>query len=283
MYGADEGSPPVRPSKHSSREVYVGDDLPAKASSEKKKAKDPSPSTTMPTIITSKPVRPVLTANSRSSSITGDDVEAAFDAAFDEPSREHAMLPSPNVLFGLSTIQESLDPDEKRSHFHIRQSTTDDEMDLDNYFNKSTPTLQDLKSSLHAHEQSRLTLDRSSEILTPSVSLTTRVESTSLALSDAQPTENLTDDLDESVDEDVEELLGKLEVSVWRRIHAHIHTTHRCRSVCRLKLPFPFSDHHHRLLLLALVVVYVHVRMYSPRRRIFFPCEAQRSFPLAHV
>lgn len=279
MYGADEPStpsPPVRVPKQSSREVYVGDDLP-----EKKKAKDPSPSMTMPTMISSKPVRPFLTTSSRSSSITGDDVEAAFDAAFDEPGREHPMLPSPNALFGLSTIRESLDPEEKRSHLNSKPATTDDELDFDSVFNKSTPTLQELKSSLHTHEQSRLTLTQSSEILTPSVSLNTRVESTSLALSDTQQTENLTDDIDESVDEDVEELLGKLEVSVCGEyMHTYIqHTGVDYLSLSCFKVTFPFSIISFR----SLVVVYVHVRMYFPRRRIFFPCEAQRSFPLAHV
>ena len=199
MNGTDEPSPPIRVPKQSVREVYVGHDLPARK-------KEP-----LPTIVTSSPPsRPFLTSNSRSSSITGDDVEAAFDAAFDEPRRD-----PPNVLFGLSTIDE-----ERKSHStNIKSPTTDDELDFSSYFNKAPPTLQELKSSLQT-----MTLNQSSEILTPSVSLTTKIESNSLALSDTQPTENFTD---ESVDEDVEELLGKLEVSVcgeYMHTHTHIHT-----------------------------------------------------------
>ncbi|CAF3992524.1 unnamed protein product, partial [Rotaria sp. Silwood1] len=131
MYGGDEPStpsPPVRSQvqqQQQYREVYVGDDLPPRSNSTRKKSKEPSPSTTLPTIMKTKNQNnsppPLSTDHSRSFSVTGDDIEAAFDAINDyKTSMNESSLnkpkeydvPSSDSLFGLSTIKEATDTDD---------------------------------------------------------------------------------------------------------------------------------------------------------------------------
>ncbi|CAF4212935.1 unnamed protein product [Rotaria socialis] len=91
---------------------------------------------------------PLSTEHSRSFSVTGDDIEAAFDAISDyktsvndsssNKTREHEMS-SPDSLFGLSTIKEATDTDEfilgTTSSRHHKDEDIDD-IDFDNCFNK---------------------------------------------------------------------------------------------------------------------------------------------------
>jgi hypothetical protein len=161
MYGGDEPStpsPPIRPQvqqqqqqQQQQREVYVGDELPPRSNSTRKKSKEPSPSTTLPVIVTTKiqnnssPIR--STDNSRSFSVTGDDIEAAFDAINDykastnessiNKTKEHEMS-SPDSLFGLSTIKEAIDTDEivLGAGSSKRRNDEIDDIDFDNCFNK---------------------------------------------------------------------------------------------------------------------------------------------------
>jgi hypothetical protein len=160
MYGGDEPStpsPPIRSQvqqqqqQQQQREVYVGDELPPRSNSTRRKSKEPSPSTTLPIIVTTKvqnnssPLR--SSDNSRSFSVTGDDIEAAFDAINDykastnessiNKTKEHEMS-SPDSLFGLSTIKEAIDTDEivLGAGSSKRRNDEIDEIDFDNCFNK---------------------------------------------------------------------------------------------------------------------------------------------------
>ena len=165
MYGGDEPStpsPPIRSQvqqqqqqqqpQQQQREVYVGDDLPPRSNStRRKKSKEPSPSATLPTIVlpkSSNNTTPRLSENNRSCSITGDDIEAAFDAIADtktstsEPSNNRSKdseVSSPDSLFGLSTIKEATDTDEFILGGGSTKHQTDaaiDEIDFDHCFTK---------------------------------------------------------------------------------------------------------------------------------------------------
>jgi hypothetical protein len=274
MYGGDEPStpsPPVRSQVQQQREVYVGADLPPRSTSTRKKSKEPSPSTTIPTIVTPKPQNhaPPLTSteHSRSFSVTGDDIEAAYDAINDykastNESKEYETS-SPDSLFGLSTIRESIDTDDIVFGVGSSKQQTDeeiDEIDFDNCFNKykhqqqnqtkiieekqikksapSTPVNQqspkkhEPKSARHSKEQKRTAPIPTDDIRTPTVSIPTPQLNTTptptVIITTSKQTETISDNFDdpnESVDKDVDEILGKLEVSIYPSlIHAHIHT-----------------------------------------------------------
>lgn len=222
MYGGDEPSTPSPPDRSQvqqqqqqpqpQREAYVGDDLPPRSNStRRKKTKEPAPSATLPTIVVPKPANnstPRLSDTGRSCSITGDDIEAAFDAINDyktstsEKSNHHAKEPevsSPDSLFGLSTIKEATDTDEFILGTGSSKHQTDaviDEIDFDNCFNKykqqqsieqpkqtkktapttpifeQPPKIQESKSPRPSKEQKRspFTYD---DIHTPAASITT--------------------------------------------------------------------------------------------------------------
>ncbi|CAF3387770.1 unnamed protein product [Rotaria sp. Silwood1] len=158
MYGGDEPStpsPPVRSQvqqQQQYREVYVGDDLPPRSNSTRKKSKEPSPSTTLPTIMKTKNQNnsppPLSTDHSRSFSVTGDDIEAAFDAINDyKTSMNESSLnkpkeydvPSSDSLFGLSTIKEATDTDDivlGTNSLRRQKDEEIDDIDFDNCFNK---------------------------------------------------------------------------------------------------------------------------------------------------
>ncbi|CAF2763627.1 unnamed protein product [Rotaria sp. Silwood2] len=275
MYGGDEPStpsPPIRSQvqqqqqpqqqQQHHREVYVGDDLPPRSNSTRKKSKEPSPSTTLPTIMTTKNQNnsppPSLTDHSRSFSITGDDIEAAFDAINDyktsmnesplNKSKEYE-VPSPDSLFGLSTIKEATDTDDivlARNSFQHHHDEEIDDIDFDNCFNKykqpqqnekkpseekkskkpapSTPVVQqsqktqEPKSSHYSKEQKRTapihtddTRNSSVSMPTPKIDITATPTVTVSATKQKETTSNDIDDSNDSIDEDVDELLGKLE------------------------------------------------------------------------
>ena len=126
MYGGDEPSTPSQ--QHASREVYVGEDLPPRSNStRKKKSKESTPTINEPV---------------RSASVTADDIEAAFDAINDyrTSTKEHDFS-SPDSLFGLSTIKETTDNEDtpftgrptKRNNFRDEDS---DDIDFDNCFDQ---------------------------------------------------------------------------------------------------------------------------------------------------
>jgi hypothetical protein len=224
MYGGDEPStpsPPIRSQvqqpqqqqpQPQQREVYVGDDLPPRSNStRRKKSKEPSPSVALPTIMTPKaqnnspPAR--STDNSRSFSVTGDDIEAAFDAINDYKTSTHESInnktkepemSSPDSLFGLSTIKEAIDTDEIVFGASPTKQQSDDEIDFDSCFNKykqqtkiieetktkkssapSTPAIQqpqktqEIKSTRHSKEQKRAAPTFIEDIQTPTISIAT--------------------------------------------------------------------------------------------------------------
>ena len=221
MYGGDEPSTPSPPARsqvqpqqqQQQREVYVGDDLPPRSNSTRKKSKEPAPSATLPTIVTTKTTShsPPATDHSRSFSVTGDDIEAAFDAINDyktstnEPSVTKAKdyeIAAPDSLFGLSTIKEAVDTDEVVLDADSSRPLNDeeiDEIDFDNCFNKykhqnrtkavdektpkrsapSTPVHQpsqktsEPKSTQHSYEPKRLASAHTDEIRTPVTSVPT--------------------------------------------------------------------------------------------------------------
>ncbi|CAF0785146.1 unnamed protein product [Rotaria sordida] len=268
MYGGDEPStpsPPIRSQvqqQQHHREVYVGDDLPPRSNSTRKKSKEPSPSTTLPTIMTTKNQNNSAslssTEHSRSFSVTGDDIEAAFDAINDykismnesslNKSKDHE-VPSPDALFGLSTIKEATDTDEIVLDTHSSRHRNDeeiDDIDFDNCFNKykqqqqnekkpteekkskkpapSTPVVQqsqknqESKSSNYFTEQKRTAPVHTDDIRSPSISIPTpKIDIpttptiTVSAKRQKETTSNDLDDSNDSIDEDVDELLGKLE------------------------------------------------------------------------
>ncbi|UJR35314.1 hypothetical protein I4U23_028075 [Adineta vaga] len=249
MYGGEEpssSSPPIRSQvqQQQQREVYVGDDLPPRSNSTRKKSKEPSPSTTLPTIVTPKTTNnsPPLrsTDHNRSFSVTGDDIEAAFDAINDYKTSNNESKDYDNSahdsLFGLSTIKEATDTDEVTLGINSPITHTDEEMDeidFDNCFNKykqknqtkvieekppkasapSTPVHQktskpsETKSVRHSNETKRPAPVQTEEIRTPLASIPTpNVTPSSLKLKDT-----IENDPNDSGDEDVDELLGKLE------------------------------------------------------------------------
>ncbi|CAF1123458.1 unnamed protein product [Adineta ricciae] len=255
MYGGEEPStpsPPVRSQIQQQREVYVGDELPPRSSSTRKKSKEPSPSTTLPTIVTPKttdnspPLR--TTEHSRSFSVTGDDIEAAFDAINDYKSSLNDSKDYENStndsLFGLSTIQEAADTDEVNHGTSSSKTHYDegiDDIDFDKCFNRykqqqnqtkiieekppkrsapSTPVHQkpsEPKSTRHSNESTHSPSIHIDDIRTPLATITTpKLNSTPTPTIISSPRlkdtiENNLDDPNDSGDEDVDELLGKLE------------------------------------------------------------------------
>ena len=157
MYGGDEPStpsPPVRSQvlqqQQQHREVYVGDELPPRSTSTRKKMKEPAPSAAPPAIVSTKMQHSPPGASNehtRSFSVTGDDIEAAFDAINDYKTsttesasnrpKEHEPS-SPDSLFGLSTIKEAIDTDDTLHSTHSAryQQEEIDDIDFDNCFNK---------------------------------------------------------------------------------------------------------------------------------------------------
>ncbi|CAF1401428.1 unnamed protein product [Adineta steineri] len=219
MYGGDEPStpsPPVRSQvqqQQQQRETHVDSGLPPRSNSMRRKSKEPSSSTTLPTVITTKLTNntPPLTENSRSFSVTGDDIEAAFDAINDyktstnessiNKSKEYDASPH-DSLFGLSTIKEAVDTDEIIPDPSSPKQHTDEELDdidFDNCFstfkqqqpnqtkiieekptknftisspvNQQSPKTQESKSVRHSKEPKRAAPIHTDEIHTPTVSV----------------------------------------------------------------------------------------------------------------
>ena len=170
--------------------------------------------------------------NNRNSSVTGDDIEAAFDSINDYRSsknkaKEPEITPKPDSLFGLSTIRENFDTDET---IVSPKHQTDDE--IDNYFNtikqtneekkpkKTAPVIPQTKST---KEQKRSTPSHYEDIHTPATSISVKVDNTPTS-STTLPTKNQSDDKNDSTDEDVDEIIGKLEVSLsGKYTHTYIH------------------------------------------------------------
>ncbi|CAF3835612.1 unnamed protein product [Adineta steineri] len=219
MYGGDEPStpsPPVRSQvqqQQQQRETHVDSGLPPRSNSMRRKSKEPSSSTTLPTVITTKLTNntPPLTENSRSFSVTGDDIEAAFDAINDyKTSTNESSINKPkeydasphDSLFGLSTIKEAVDTDEIIPDPSSPKQHTDEELDdidFDNCFstfkqqqpnqtkiieekptknftisspvNQQSPKTQESKSVRHSKEPKRAAPIHTDEIHTPTVSV----------------------------------------------------------------------------------------------------------------
>ena len=268
MYGGDEPStpsPPVRSQvQQQQRETYVGDELPPRSNSTRKKSKEPSPSSALPTIVTTKLTNnsPPLpsTEHSRSFSVTGDDIEAAFDAINDykastNESKEYETS-SPDSLFGLSTIKEATDEIFLGTGSSKQKNDEEiDDIDFNNCFNKykqqnptkiteeksskksapSTPVNQEPKSARHSTEPKRTAPIHTDDIRTPSVSVPTPKLNTTptptVSVTTSKQNETIADNSNDSSDEDVDELLGKLEVSIYLfSTHAHIHTYTQIKS-----------------------------------------------------
>ena len=151
MYGGEEPStpsPPIRSQQQQQREVYVGDDLPPRSNSTRKKSKEPAPLATVTAKVQYSPPAPSV-EHVRNLSVTGDDIEAAFDAIDDYKSSMHESsnnrakdqdLSSPDSLFGLSTIKEAVDTDElfagKDAFARHRNDAELDDIDFDQCFDK---------------------------------------------------------------------------------------------------------------------------------------------------
>ena len=267
MYGGDEPSTPSPPTRSHMQESYVADDPPPVKKNSTKKKSTELPSTPSPAIVTAKPPSPpsVSAESRRNVSVTGDDIEAAFDAIYDSrpstsQSKEHGLMLSPNSLFGLSTIEESIDTDEYRMNSDFEKHRTDEELDFDNYFNQIKRSNEDDKrkpsTSTHAHETKpfaypqepkRFVLNHSADITTPATSIALNIEP---IVSPPKKTQSISDQLADSTDEDVDELLGKLEVSISRKYaHTYTHThTHAdsfspatARHCSSSRTPFFFS------------------------------------------
>jgi hypothetical protein len=248
MYGGDEvstPSPPDRSQTQQQREVYVDDNLPSKPTSNQKKTKESPSSITVPTIITTEPSDSIISLDrSQNVSVSGDDIEAAFDSISDYKTSK--AKPKDNdtsdSYFGLSTIKENLDTDENIFNPNSSKDQHDGGIDFDNYFNKikqpieekkpkkTAPIFQPSKITLQPKEQKRSTLAQSDDIKTPSTSVSIKVDTTPTS-SITLPAQKLTDDnKHDSTDEDVDEVLGTLEVTIsGKYTHTYIHThAHTC-------------------------------------------------------
>ena len=214
--GGDETvapSQPVRSQTQQQREVYVGDDLPPKSTSNKKKSK--APSITPPTITTTKPPSslpsPISTDHSQNFSVP------------DTVSKHHERTSTSDSLFGLSTIKENILSPTSPSH------QTDDE--IDKYFNQIKQPNEPKKTKSSApiipqsKEQKRSTRSQSDDIQTPATSISVKPDTTSTSSTTNVSAQKQSDDAHDSTDEDVDELLGKLEVSFsGKYTHTYIHT-----------------------------------------------------------
>ena len=167
MYGGDEPStpsPPIRSQQQQQREVYVGDELPPRSNSTRKKSKEPAPIIAPPPPVVAAKAQHSPPASSvehvRNLSVTGDDIEAAFDAINDYKSSMHESmnnrakdqdLSSPDSLFGLSTIKEAGDTDElfggkdSAASARNRNEAEFDELDFDQCFDKYKPKVNQTK------------------------------------------------------------------------------------------------------------------------------------------
>jgi hypothetical protein len=230
MYGGDEtsASSPAIQTPIQQREVQVTDDSASKNTSNKKKTKEPAP-----IIVTTRLYSSPTDNNNRSPSVTGDDIEVAFDSINDyrtsrNKSKEPETTITPDSLFGLSTIKENLDTDET-----IVSPKRQNDDEIDNYFNKIKQTDEGKKpkktapviSQSKSKEQKRSTPSQSDDIQSPTTSISIKADTTTPNSPTTIPTKNQTDDKHDSTDEDVDEIIGKLEVSLsGKYTHTHIHT-----------------------------------------------------------
>ncbi|CAF1271716.1 unnamed protein product [Adineta steineri] len=233
MYGSDDTSAPS-PAEHFQfpppqqqqqyREVNVDDKFLPKATSNENKTKEPFSPMNVPTIITTK--APLLGDSSRSSSVTGDDIEAAFDSINDyktslNKSKENERSDS---FFGLSTIKENLDTDE--NIFNTKKQA-DEEIDFDNCFNRlkqpveekktkrTAPILQQSTTTPNTKEQKNSKLSYSNDIYTPPTSISIKADTNprpSITLPTKQQQQQQQSETNhDSTDEDIDEIIGKLE------------------------------------------------------------------------
>ncbi|CAF0760898.1 unnamed protein product [Rotaria sordida] len=236
MYAGEETSipsPSNRPQiqEQHREEISVDDNLLSSNPSNKKKTKEPLPSLNVPTIIinesSNSPSLPISTDYNRKISITGDDIEAAFDFVDDNKtainkSKDYEITSTSDSFFGLSTIKEILDTDETILSSTSSKHLKDEEIDFSNYFNRINQTNDDkktkksaldiLKSKFihHSKEQQHSIRSQSDDIQTPSASISVKLNTTSNS-SITLPTKKQSNDINDSTDEDVDEVLGTLE------------------------------------------------------------------------
>jgi hypothetical protein len=229
MYGADEQS--------------YDDSRSNALSTSRQDNREKLPSVTRPAIVATNVSsenrqRSILPVNSRNLSMTGDDIDAAFDAMqVNGQIRSMANMSTvDNGQRALSTIAESLDTNENKFNSKSIESTTDDELDLDVYLSKSKPTIDQRTSKISSSsirnepnvavpmaQYTQLSVNRSADIRTPSASFSLHVDSNAFVHGNAQHTDSSADD----IDDDVEQLLGNLEVSISiqpGRMHSCAHT-----------------------------------------------------------
>ncbi|UJR10554.1 hypothetical protein I4U23_014754 [Adineta vaga] len=233
MYGGDDASAPL-PSERPQQvqhEVSVDDDFSWKKTPKQRRVKETlsPPAKSVPTIITTRPNSdsPVLTDHTRNSSVTGDDIEAAFDSINEYKSSQNKSKDNEiaDSFFGLSTIKEQQDADE--SFFSSKQQI-EEEINFDNYFNKTkqqqqqqktieekkpkrtAPVFQPSKTTQPSKDEDRSKLTLSDNIYTPSASVSTKNDTTATSIS-ALPSRQESEDKHNSTDDDIDEIIGKLE------------------------------------------------------------------------
>ena len=245
MYGGDEvstSSPPDRSQTQQQqqyREVNVDDKVSSKNNSNQKKIKESS--ITIPKIITTKPADSIVSPDhSQSFSVSGNDIEAAFDSINDYKTSTNKSKDNEtsDSFFGLSTIKENLGADENTFNTNSSKPRTDVEIDFDNYFSrmkqpveekkpkKTAPIFQHSKTTHHSKDQKRSTLVHSDDIQTPSTSISVQVDNNPMS-STTLPVLKQSDNKQDSTDEDVDEVLGTLEVNICGKCtHTYIHILH---------------------------------------------------------
>ncbi|CAF1007989.1 unnamed protein product [Adineta ricciae] len=232
MYGGDDGTASssadrLQTPQQQHREVSVDENQPWKKTPKQRREKEQHSSKSIPTIITTKPSvnSPQISDHNRHSSVTGDDIEAAFDSINDykaslNKSKENTVAES---YFGLSTISEHQDVDE--NPFSSKQQA-EEEIDFDNYFSKhkqqkqdsieekkpkrTAPILQQSKTVIQSKEDDYAKLALSSEIFTPSTSVSIKTDTNNSSASTV-PVRQQSEEKHNSTDDDIDEIIGKLE------------------------------------------------------------------------
>ncbi|CAF0947963.1 unnamed protein product [Adineta ricciae] len=246
MYGGDDGTTSSSADRFQTpqqlhREVSVDENQPWKKTPKQRREKEQHASKPIPIIITTKASAnsPQISDHNRHSSVTGDDIEAAFDsinnykASLNKP-KENTVADS---YFGLSTISEHQDVDE--NPFSSNQQP-EEEIDFDNYFTKhkqqkqdsieekkpkrTAPILQQSKTVNQSKEDDYSKLALSNEIFTPSTSVSIKTDTNNSSASTV-PVRQQSEEKHNSTDDDIDEIIGKLEVIIFGKCtHAHIHT-----------------------------------------------------------
>ncbi|CAF3635629.1 unnamed protein product [Rotaria socialis] len=242
MYGGEETSmtsPSIRSQiqEQQQHQIFIGDHVSSFNSSDKKTKQEPVPSPILskkiPTNASNSILSPLSRESKRNTTITSDDIEAAFDTIHNNNNnnnnktsinklKDYDMTSTSNAFFGLSTIKENLDKDDNIFSTNSSKQSNDEEIDFNNIITKINQTNDNQtsktltsdtyqsKSNHHPKEQQNSLHYRSDDIQTPSASISIK-PSTNSSSSITVSKKKQFDDTHDSTDEDVDELLGKFE------------------------------------------------------------------------